>query len=338
MDLSKFKSFFIDNYPMIEKAKSFVENDNSAEWEKYYHYTILNPRKITNKTISIVMTTCNRSKQTYYTLDTICRSSFKDIQIIIVDDTICIEPSICGLDKWDLISVDKLMEYNLHIEYIKIIKKFWINPCVNYNLGFRFIKGDRVIIQNGEVCHIGDVISNVDSNLPVLGGDGSCSDKKYLVYDVMAMANLNCNEALYNIEPIYSNMKQFNFLYSIWYQHSTERNKGYHFLTTLRSCDLKSVGGFDLDYAMAICYDDDNFILKLKHNAHLEFINITNNNEVFGIHQWHPSIATSFMNSLEKNDFLFRIQQRYVLEHGRVYSLLDDKNLSVEEKIQKLLL
>ena len=41
---------------------------------------------INAETISIVMTACNRSRQTYFTLQTIQNSSHKAIQVIIVDD------------------------------------------------------------------------------------------------------------------------------------------------------------------------------------------------------------------------------------------------------------
>ena len=52
----------------------------------FHHYHIPNI-PIYDDTISIVMTSSNRSKQTYFTLKTIERCSFKNVQLIIVDDS-----------------------------------------------------------------------------------------------------------------------------------------------------------------------------------------------------------------------------------------------------------
>jgi glycosyltransferase involved in cell wall biosynthesis len=103
---------------------------------------------ITAETISIVMTACNRSKQTYFTLQTIQNSSHKAIQIILVDDSDA-EP----------ITKEELEKYPFYIDFIsiKMQNKKWVNPVVNYNIGFEYIRGSKVVIQNAEVCHVGDV-------------------------------------------------------------------------------------------------------------------------------------------------------------------------------------
>ena len=62
-----------------EKVESF---DSSL----FTHYNIPNI-PIYDDTISIVMTSSNRSKQVYYTLKTIEKCSFKNIHLIIVDDS-----------------------------------------------------------------------------------------------------------------------------------------------------------------------------------------------------------------------------------------------------------
>jgi wyosine [tRNA(Phe)-imidazoG37] synthetase (radical SAM superfamily) len=73
----------LQNKNKILEIKRKVENKDKS---LYNHIEIKNIL-ITNKTLSIIMTACNRSKQTYFTLQSINNSSFKEIQIIIVDDS-----------------------------------------------------------------------------------------------------------------------------------------------------------------------------------------------------------------------------------------------------------
>ena len=68
---------------MYFELKKKVEGKDTS---LYDHMAIPNI-PITEETISIIMTACNRSRQTYFTLKTIQNSSHKAIQVIIVDDS-----------------------------------------------------------------------------------------------------------------------------------------------------------------------------------------------------------------------------------------------------------
>ena len=170
----------IDNIDKI----AIIKNDITD----YYKHACINNKDITNDTITIIMTSHNRSKQVYFTLKTIADSNFKNIQVVIVDDS----------DK-DKVSTDKLQEYPFYIDFIEIDrnKKFWINPCVNYNIGFKYIKGVKIIIQNSEVCHIGDVLSYVNLNI---------RDENYYVFDVKNSPSFEYNEHIYNLPVLYHNI------------------------------------------------------------------------------------------------------------------------------------
>ena len=161
----------LKNAEAIKFVKLLIDTQNT----NYYDLTIIN--NIMDVDISIVMTTYNRSIQTYFTLQTIANSINKSIQIIIVDDS-----------NNDLLNMDKLKSFGLCIYYIKTKNKFWFNPCVNYNLGFKYIRGDKIIIQNAEVCHIGDVVDYVSKNL---------KNNQYFVFDVAALPDMNANNCLY---------------------------------------------------------------------------------------------------------------------------------------------
>ena len=85
----------------------------------YYTHTVLSERPIDDDTISIVMTTSDRTKQLYFTLSTIQKSTNQNIHLVIVDDS-----------ENDTVNHSILEKTGLYIDLIEINrkKKFWINP------------------------------------------------------------------------------------------------------------------------------------------------------------------------------------------------------------------
>lgn len=333
LDINTCKKYFKVNYPYINLYKNIIDTlDNN-----YIKHIPINEKCIDKNTcISIVMTTHNRVVQTYYTLETIAKSKYKDIHVVIVDDT---KLSIGKSSKYqvDILDINKLSSFDIYIDYIEIINKNWVNACVNYNIGFKFIKGDRVIIQNSEVCHIDDVISNVDKNLK----NESC----YLVYDVFSLYNEVCNNAMYKIAKdlkyehldLIINLGKDVKCSGMWFNHYQKRNTLFHFLCAIRKQDLEDIEFFDLDYATTIGYDDNNLVLKLKNNSKINIKNIKNDVEyVFGVHQWHYPFSHNFVNTEIYNKMLYQYQTSFVEKNGYVYSLLTNDGLSIDEKVDKL--
>jgi hypothetical protein len=219
------------------------------------------------------MTTHNRQEQTLYTLNSFKNSIYKDIEVIIVDDS----------TKGYLTS-NNFNEFTFKIIYIKIdnSKKTWINPCVNYNIGFQEVTSHIVIIQNAEVCHCGDVIKYAIENV---------SNQSYLVYDVCAIPSLEENHIFYKTNLEYNKISRG---YQ-WYQHIHARNANYHFLTAITSENLGKLNGFDIEFAAGTCYDDDEFIFRIKNLLQLTIINVINENtHLLGIHQWHERCNFSY--------------------------------------------
>ena len=72
----------LQNKEHIFNIKSKVEKNNTT----FYSHICIENGTIDSKTISIVMTSSNRSKQTYFTLKSIANSVNKNVQVIIVDD------------------------------------------------------------------------------------------------------------------------------------------------------------------------------------------------------------------------------------------------------------
>ena len=68
---------------LILDLKLKVENNHG---DLYNHINISN-HEIGPETISIIMTSHNRSCQVYFTLQTIAKSVIKDVHIVLVDDS-----------------------------------------------------------------------------------------------------------------------------------------------------------------------------------------------------------------------------------------------------------
>ena len=110
--------------------------------------------------ISIVMGYYNRKPQLINTLNyfKVFYTKNYNYEVIIVDDNSTL------LHQLD----DILPYYTFPIKYIKISaeeKGNRINPCVTYNKGFKEAEGKRVIIQNPECIHVGDILRYVMEKL-----------------------------------------------------------------------------------------------------------------------------------------------------------------------------
>jgi len=283
----------IRNKDSIFSIKSKVENGDTS----FYSHICIENGTIDSKTISIVMTSANRSKQTYFTLQTMANSINKNIHVVIVDDSDA-----------DPIHEDVLKSYPFTIDFIKIDRatKCWHNPLVNYNIGFRFIKGGKVVIQNAEVCHVGDLLQFINNSV--------CEDNKYYVFDVKASRYFDTNEQLY-VSSLQSIDIYNEDLFAIWYQ-SAGFNRKFHFLTALTKNTFDKINRFSYDLTMGSCYDDDEFLLKIiARNIHI--VNIFHNEHlVGGIHLYHGCSTSIWDQGAELNLDLFVSKRNIYRQHG----------------------
>lgn len=247
--------------------------------------------------ISIVMAYYNRLPLLEYTLKTINMTKYdkKKIEVIIVDD---------GSDESHIIPE---YNYEYHIKVIRIDPKDkqHINSCVPYNIGFKNATGDIIIIQNPEVCHIGDIISNVVD---------SVQNGLYLTYTCVNFPVENYNEwlherynALSDINHVKTFVKTLQNIHGnntqVWYNHPIYRAANYHFLSAIMKSDLDKLGGFDERYAYGSGYDDDEFLFRIKQILKVKTIYPDN---AFSIHQWHPKLNQfTDMSLVERNKVLF---------------------------------
>ena len=312
-------------FDKIIKIRNIVEEED----KNYYTHTFLSSSNQSgeNPSISIVMTSSNRSKQVYYTIKSISDSLIaKKVHIVLIDDS-----------DIDTISIHKLSEFLGKINSIDFIsinkdKKCWVNPCINYNIGFRYINKNskNIVIQNGEVCHVGDVIKYINE---------SVNDNEYHVFDVKATADFESNEKIYNLDQssrnisVYDNedfkwyigsekktkWKEFN---DGWYQtHKYPRN--YHFLTSMTSDTFKRVKSFSYDYAMQINYDDDDFLFKIINVLKINIINPSYLIEkIGGIHLFHENNFLS--KEIQINVIIYDIKMRYINSFDKYLELSDN--------------
>jgi hypothetical protein len=311
-----------DNLQYLKFTKDIVLNKNPI----FFKHQTINEKVITPNTISIVMTAHERSKQVYFTLYTINKCKIKDIQLILVDDS-----------RNDPIDIELLKGFGIHIDFITIKKgnKFWTNPCVNYNIGFQYIKGGKVVIQNSEVCYIGDILQYVNDNVK--------DDNNYYVFDVYGSRNYNKNEEIYKILNLDSSIFKMDIShddFNGWFQHSIYRNANYHYLTALTINTFNRLKGFSYDYSFGRAYDDDDFVIKIKAN-NINFINVKSELEyIGGIHLYHtynPNIADRINYIKEMNNSLFYKKKRY-FETNNKYLEISECNDSIElqEKYNEL--
>jgi hypothetical protein len=286
----------------LHGLRQIVKNKDS----RYFKYSTINRNEITENTISIVMTSHERSKQVYFTLDTIHKCVYKDIQIILVDDSTN-----------DPVDVNRLYKYDFNIELIRINRsiKNWGNPCINYNIGFEFVRGGKVIIQNSEVCYIGDILTYINDTI---------IDNKYYVFDVKASRNHQTNEHIYNKAltiDIYN-----EDIWDMWYQHYVHRDFHYHFLCAMTRTTFNKIGGFSYDYSFGSGYDDNDLLIKIK-QQHIQIINVYH--DVFnigGIHLFHGyDVPDTRAYHSPQNNILFEKKQKYN-EVYHTYLELSDYN------------
>lgn len=268
-------------YPLKD---SQYHKDIRVELNAAYRDRLSTPR------VSIVMTYYQRREQLDYTLKTMRGSQFDTdlVELIIVDDG---STGFHSLFTW-------IQEQHIAIKLIILGPKYkrdknYCNPAIPYNIGFSEVKGDIVIIQNPEVCHIGDVIQYTVDHL---------GESDYLVFTCAAMPNDGLNEemrALFSsskfsvsIQKVRSLLRELSLdaenSPAFWHSHSVCQAAAFHFLTAMPAIHLFSLGGFLEEFSFGFCADDNEFIFRIRNRLRLQIRFVDYNSAPFGIHQWHP--------------------------------------------------
>jgi len=216
------------------------------------------------------------------TLKSIEKSKYKkSIEVVIVDDASEEDQRLEDLD------------FDLNIKLIRIEKKdkTWVNPSIPYNIGFKNATGNKIIIQNPECFHVGDIIESVMTNLK--NGD-------YLSFGCYSINQNTLN----NLNKVTLDDKWVTNVNNViqpknvavkfdgddgWYNHITYKPTFLHFCSAITKSDLDKVGGFDERFANGIAYEDNEFLFRIRKKMGVKFIH-----GPYVIHQFHG--ATSYKN------------------------------------------
>ncbi|MCX8533625.1 glycosyltransferase family 2 protein [Chryseobacterium luquanense] len=250
--------------------------------------------------ISIVTAYYNRRELFIRTLESIKNQNHKSsFEVIAVDD---------GSDEHERLE-DLTAEY-LFLKIIRLEKKnkWYSNSCVPFNIGFKAAKGDKIIIQNPECLHYGNVLDYVEKNL---------TDTDYLCFSCFSLDKEitdNLDDRLQNKHFIEQLISSNALIHGKdgrngWYSHSEYRPMPFHFCTAITNKNLKKLGGFDELFSLGIAYDDNEFLCRInKKKLNVRFID----NEIV-LHQNHylPT-STSYQSRsnkevlMEKNLDIYR--------------------------------
>jgi glycosyltransferase involved in cell wall biosynthesis len=213
--------------------------------------------------ISIVMSYYNRLSQLQYTLKTMQQSATKDFEIVIVDDFSDAENSLDHItDQYPDLMINVIRMRDLYA------KKNYCNPCVPYNVGLRASRGQQVIIQNPECCHVGDVISYVQNH---------CHVGSYLSFHCWSCVKHETRQLQET-----GTLELIPTKKSRWYNHETERPVAFHFCSAISRQDLVAINGFDERYALGHNWDDAEILHRIKRICVVKFVS-----DPYVIHQYH---------------------------------------------------
>lgn len=221
--------------------------------------------------ISVVMAYHNRIHLLRYTLETINKCQEKNYEIVIVDDFSNDDHSLKNIE-------NEFPDIKFQIIDMKneVSEKWYRNPCIPFNIGFRKSRGEKIIIQNPECCHIGNLIESTRNNL---------NDSNYLSFHCYATGP-NDTKSLHKGKRIeYNNkpLKQSRNDESKWYNHASYRPASYNFATAITRNNLIKLNGFDERFALGHNCDDDDFIARVRRmNLRIDFVS-----DPHVIHQHH---------------------------------------------------
>ena len=237
--------------------------------------------------VSIVMAYFNRKEQLIQTINSINKSLHKNIELVIVDDA-------SESDQDVNLFINNYIRNDIQVNIIVIKKedKTWVNPCIPYNMGFKHATGDIIMIQNPEVMHVGDCITDCVNNLEK--GD-------WMTFNCWGSPSFSVNKSLENK----TNEAIIKFLKAItttiggnsvrrdniggWLNHYKNHFVAYHYLGAIYKEDLltKMEGGFSEDFKNSVGADDDEFVKRLLFNKFNFKIREFANDSPVCIHLFH---------------------------------------------------
>ena len=209
--------------------------------------------------LSIVIPYYNRKALLLNVLKSIeYHSKWHAVEIIIVDD---------GSNDENKVDFD-FIDYKL----IRLERSSsWQGPCIAYNIGFKAVTGDIIMINSSEVVHNGNIIDYVYKNM---------KPDKYIAFSTYMMRETDTLDRI-----SYDNF---------WGVHSTVGNF-IPYCGVIAKEKMEILGGYDERFAKGIGFDDYDFTHRVK-NLGIERICVDN---PYALHQWHK--PTDYPNTINRD-------------------------------------
>ncbi len=253
--------------------------------------------------ISIVTAYYNRKalfERTLQSIDRQIKEFGLSVEVIAVDD---------GSKEEERLE-DLVVKYPfLKIIYLNPKDKWYKNSCIPFNIGFQEAKGDKIIIQNPECYHLGNVLEYTEKNL---------KDNLYLSFGCFSLGKEETNnlDLLVNNNAIFNVILENNHRIKMdglngWYNHSTHRSLAYHFCSAISRKDLLDLGGFDERYALGVGDDDIELVHRIKlKGMYIKFIDNT-----VVLHQNHYNLDYSDLGKIfEEKSKLYEHNRKIFLQ------------------------
>jgi glycosyltransferase involved in cell wall biosynthesis len=230
--------------------------------------------------IAVLMTYFDRPEQIIRTFESILKTSYQLCSVYVVDDA---SPTPLK-NAVDLERYRK--DFNIIVIEIPNSEKTWLCPVIAYNKGIAEIlktPTEKIIIQNAECMHIGDVLGYVNRFL---------TEENYLNFGCISLNredSITLSEK--EISDLASACKEGATMDggTAWYNHPLYRPVGYDFCGALTRTNVIKLNGYDERFAPFNGYGDNDLKLRID-RLRLNF-RITTIPEPVVAHQWHQPNA-----------------------------------------------
>lgn len=284
--------------------------------------------------ISIVTAYYNRKvlfERTLQSIDRQIKEFGLSVEVIAVDD---------GSKEEERLE-DLVVKYPfLKIIYLNPKDKWYKNSCIPFNIGFQEAKGEKIIIQNPECYHLGNILEYTEKNL---------KDNLYLSFGCYSL-NKEITENLDSYlldKKIYDCIEKNSCVVSNdgdlgWYNHSKYRPEAFHFCAAISRRDLLKLGGFDELFSLGIGYDDNEIIYRIRQKK-IQIIFVDDEIVLHQNHYIHRKLSDDevrYVNLLKDNNaFLFKEFTLKSIFHSRSYTnkFLNFNKLQLVKKIIRLI-
>ena len=237
--------------------------------------------------ISIVSAYINRKCLLYKTLKSITQSKYKDFEFILVDD--------------GSTENERIEDFLIEFPFLKIIRldpkdRWYINPCVPFNIGIKAAKGDIIILQSPECFHVHDILTYVSKNI---------NNSNYISMSAYGLTEdftkeLHTLTLTTEIQQFFKNLPQVSAAKgytNCWLNHSEYMPFHYHYCSAITKKNMNKLGGFDERWAYGIGGDDDEFAYRVDK---LKLLRVIEDN-LSVIHQYHHRVCHDYSNFNELN-------------------------------------